>query len=92
MEAILIGALSVIFPRVAVFGLAVFSTWFTGVFQTWWWPTIAFIFLPHTMLWYSAVVKWYQGVWELPQILVMLLSILLDLGVLSLIGRRKRKK
>ena len=64
-------------PRILILCLWVFSGWFNGVFKTWWWPVLGFLFMPHTMLWYSAVMNWYGGRWEFLQIFILVLSILL---------------
>lgn len=73
-------ALSV--PRLVVALLYVFSSWFAGVVQP---PVLAilgFLFLPTSLLWYSAVHHWYAGVWGPWQIAGGVVAVLLDLGPL----------
>ena len=82
--------LSLPLPRGVMLGLWIFSSWFEGVFTTWYWPVLGFICMPHTTLWYSAVVNSYGGEWGFLQILLMILSVLVDLGVISVIGRPKK--
>lgn len=72
--------ISLFFPRILIFCLWIFSGWFQGVYQTWWWPVLGFLCMPHTMLWYSAVMVWYGGQWEFLQIFILVLSILADVG------------
>jgi len=89
MGVFIIGALSLIFPRIIIFCLWIFSAWFAGVWTTWWVPLFGFLCMPHTLLWYSAVQNWYNGQWEFLQIFVLVLSILADIGVLGIFGRKK---
>jgi hypothetical protein len=72
--------LGIFLPRVTAAILYFFSAWFGGVFQTWYWPLLGFIFMPYSMLWYSAVMNWYGGVWGAWQIAVMVLAVLIDLS------------
>jgi hypothetical protein len=58
--AILLG---LTFPRLLSAILWFFTGWFVGVFHTRIWPILGFVFLSTTMLWYSAVGKWYGGEW-----------------------------
>jgi len=41
-----------------------FTNWFQGLFSNVLFPILGFIFLPTTLLWYSAVQNWFQGEWE----------------------------
>lgn len=72
--------LGVIFPRVASVALYFFTEWFTGVFATWYWPVLGFIFAPYTMLWYSVVAHWYGGEWGTLQLIVLGVAIIADLS------------
>lgn len=67
-------------PRIAAAYLWLFTNWFSGVFQTQLWPILGFIFMPYTMLWYSAVVNWYGGEWEFLQIAVLIIAVIADLS------------
>ena len=51
-------------PRLAIVLLWLFTAWFRGVFPTPLWPVLGFLFLPTTLLWYSAVQHWYGGAWN----------------------------
>jgi hypothetical protein len=70
------------FPRVAIFLLWFFSSWFitarvdsiTGI--------LAFLFMPFTLLWYTAVINWYGGVWGLWQLIFLVIAILFDVSSL----------
>jgi hypothetical protein len=67
-------------PRAVAFLLYFFSNWFIGVFATWYWPLLGFIFAPYTMLWYSVVANWYGGEWGTLQLVVLAIAVLFDLG------------
>jgi hypothetical protein len=82
-------ALSV--PRLVVALLYVFTDWFRGVL-----PDLVpglpivgilgFVFVPTTLLWYTAVAHWFHGVWGPWQIAGLVLALLMDVGPL----KRKR--
>lgn len=76
----LILALGLLLPRVTTLILYFFTRWFDGVFSTMLWPILGFIFMPYTMLWYSAVVNWNGGQWGAFQILVLVIAVIADLS------------
>lgn len=80
MVAILV-IISLIVPRILIAVLWLLTGWFKGVFATWYWPLLGFICMPHTMLWYSAVKHWFNSQWDFPQILVLILAVMMDLGI-----------
>lgn len=88
----LVIVLSLFWPRLTTMGLWFLSSWFQGVFQTWYWPALGIVFLPHTTLWYSAVVNWYDGQWGFLQVFLLVLSVLVDLGVVSVFGHRQYRR
>lgn len=67
-------------PRLVALYLWLFTEWFSGVFATSLWPVLGFLFMPYTMLWYSAVVNWYAGRWEFWQWLILAIAIIADLS------------
>lgn len=79
-------ALSV--PRLVVALLYVFTEWFRGMLPE---PApgmpifgiLGFLFLPTTLLWYTAVQHWWHGVWGPWQIGGVILAVVLDLGPLK---------
>jgi len=73
-----IGALLV--PRLTIFLLWLLSGWFNGVFASVIWPILGFIFMPYTLLWYSAVQNLFSGTWGPAQLLGMIIAVLLDLS------------
>lgn len=70
----------IFFPRILIIILYLLSQWFTGVFDTKLWPIIGFLFMPYTLLWYSAVSNWFDGYWGFWQIVVLIIAILIDLS------------
>jgi hypothetical protein len=67
-------------PRLAIVILWFFTHWFAGVFETKLWPILGFLFMPLTLLWYSAVANWFDGEWNWWRVIVMILAILNDLN------------
>jgi len=76
-------------PRVVVLILWVFSSWFKGIFNTALWPILGFIFLPTTLLWYTAVQRWFHGQWTLWPIVGIIIALLIDVSP-ARHGRKKR--
>lgn len=76
----LILILGLFLPRVVIAVLYLFTGWFNGVFDTWIWPLLGFIFMPYTLLWYSVVVNWFGGVWGVPQLIVLIVAVFFDLS------------
>ena len=76
------------FPRVVVVLLWFFSHWFEGIFTTVLWPILGFIFLPTTLLWYTAVQHWYGGEWTFIPIAGIVLALIIDVSPAK--ARRKR--
>ncbi len=79
------------FPRLAMFILWFFTSWFRGVFDTWVVPVLGFIFLPYTTLAYSLVINIWHGQWSFWPVVLTGLAILMDLGALGGAGSKRRK-
>ena len=77
---VLLGLISLFIPRVVVAILWFFTSWFRGLFDTLLWPILGFIFLPTTLLWYSAVQHWFQGQWTLWPVVGLVIALLIDVG------------
>ena len=82
--------LAFFFPRIVVVLLWIFSHWFEGVFDTILWPILGFIFLPTTLLWYTAVQHWYGGEWTFIPIAGIILALLIDISPAK--AKRKREE
>jgi hypothetical protein len=67
-------------PRFLIVLLWLFTSWFKGVFGTALWPVLGFIFLPVTLLWYTAVQNWWDGHWGIWQIIGMVIALSMDIG------------
>ena len=74
-------------PRVVIVLLWLFTSWFSGIFNIALWPLLGFIFLPTTLLWYTAVQHWFHGQWTLWPIVCIVIALLIDLSPAS--GRRR---
>lgn len=84
----LLGLLALIAPRLVVFLLWLFTNWFAGIFATALWPILGFLFLPTTLLWYTAVHHWWAGQWTLWPIVGIVIALMIDVSPAR--GGRKR--
>jgi hypothetical protein len=89
--ACLLVVLALAAPRVVVAVVWFFSNWFRGMFPSLLWPILGFIFLPTTLLWYSAVQHWYGGQWTAGPIIGLVIALLIDVSPASGAGRRSGK-
>ena len=78
--------LALLAPRLAVALLWFFTDWFAGMFASLLWPILGFVFLPTTLLWYSAVQRWFGGEWTLWPIMGLVVALLIDVSPVR--GRR----
>jgi hypothetical protein len=69
-------------PRLAVALLWYFTHWFDGLFSSLLLPIVGFLFLPTTLLWYSAVHRWFSGAWTLWPVVGIVVAVAIDLGAL----------
>ena len=72
--------LGLFLPRVVAVLLWFFTNWFSNAFDDWVIPLLGFLFFPYTLLWYSAVINWYGGVWGPWQILFAVIAFAFDLS------------
>jgi hypothetical protein len=72
--------LGFIIPRIVILLLWFFTGWFDGMFSTLLWPILGFIFLPTTLLWFSAVQHWFGGVWSLWPVVGVIVALILDVS------------
>lgn len=75
-------------PRVVIVVLWLFTRWFAGLFPIALWPVLGFIFLPTTLLWYTAVQHWFGGQWTLWPVVGIVVALVIDLAPLR---TRQRK-
>jgi hypothetical protein len=85
---LIIALIALITPRIVIVLLWLLTNWFQGMFATVLIPIIGFIFLPTTLLWYSAVQNWFGGEWTLVPIIGAVIAVLLDVSPMG--GRRRR--
>ena len=76
-------------PRLLIVVLYFLTNWFTGIFQSLLWPLLGLIFLPTTLLWYTAVHHWFGGQWSLWPIVGLIVALLIDVSPAS--GRKRPK-
>lgn len=85
----LVVVLSLAAPRLVVVLLWLFTSWFHGLFTTILWPAVGFVFLPTTLLWYTAVQHWFAGQWTLWPVVGLVIALSIDLSPAS--SRRRRR-
>ena len=86
----LVALLALFTPRLVIVVLWLFTTWFRGLFDTPLWPILGFIFLPTTLLWYSAVQNWFGGEWTLWPIVGLVVALMIDVSPAG--GRRRARE
>jgi hypothetical protein len=80
--------IALITPRVLIVLLWLFTAWFRGIFSIALWPVLGFIFLPTTLVWYTAVQHWFDGQWTLFPIVGLVIALAIDVSPAK--GRRRR--
>lgn len=73
-------------PRIVIILLWFFTRWFNAIGLLW--LVLGLIFLPTTLLWYTAVQHWFGGQWTLWPIVGIVIALLIDVSPAS--GRRGR--
>jgi hypothetical protein len=76
-------------PRLLIVVLWFFTTWFRGIFDSLLWPVLGLIFVPTTLLWYTAVQHWFGGQWSLWPIIGLVVALMIDISPAG--GRRRPK-
>ena len=76
----IIALVALLFPRIMIIVLWLFTNWFDGIFNGALIPVLGFIFLPVTTLWYSVVMHSFGGVWSVTPVVGMVIAIAIDLG------------
>ena len=84
----LFALLALITPRVVIVLVWLFTHWFRGVFDSVLWPLLGFIFLPTTLLWYTAVQHWFGGQWTLGPVVGLVIALAIDVSP----ARRRRRR
>ena len=86
----IVALLALLAPRLLLALLWFLTTWFRGMFDTLLWPILGFVFLPATLLWYSAVQHWFGGQWTLWPVIGLVIALMIDLSPAS--GRRRARR
>jgi hypothetical protein len=85
----LFALLALTMPRLGIALLWFLTGWFRGMFDSALWPILGFVFLPTTLLWYSAVQHWFGGVWSLWPVVGLIMALMIDISPAS--GRRRAR-
>lgn len=84
----LLAILALATPRLVIALLWLFTSWFRGVVDSALWLVLGFLFLPTTLLWYTAVQRWFGGEWTLWPVVGLVIALLIDV---SPAGGKKRR-
>ena len=74
----LFALLALITPRLVIALLWLFTHWFRSLAGLW--LILGFIFLPTTLLWYTAVQHWFGGHWTLWPIVGLVIALAIDVS------------
>ena len=85
----LLAAIALTAPRLVIAVLWIFSGWFDRVFQGPLWPVLGFVFLPTTLLWYTAVQHWFGGAWTFWPVVGLVIALAIDVSPASHRARRQ---
>ena len=85
----LFAVLALAAPRLVIAVLWFFTNWFHGIFPSLLWPILGFIFLPTTLLWFTAVHVWWAGQWTLWPVVGLVIALMIDVSPAS--ARRGRR-
>ena len=69
-----------VMARLVVALLWFFTHWFEGMSSSLLWLVAGFIFLPTTVLWYTAVQHWFEGQWTLGPVVGIIVALAIDLA------------
>jgi hypothetical protein len=78
---------ALIAPRLLIVVLWLFTGWFRGMFDIALWPVLGFVFLPTSLVWYSAVQHWFDGVWTFWAVVGIVVALAIDVSPAR--GRRR---
>lgn len=86
----LLGFLALLFPRLVIILVVLFSDFIGRAYETVLWPLLGFFFMPLTTLAYAAALNWRGQVVGFHFVMV-LIAVLLDLGLVGSAARRRRR-
>jgi len=84
----LLALLALVTPRVVILLLWLFTHWFRGMFDSVLWPILGFVFLPTTLLWYTAVQHWFGGQWTFWAVIGLVVALAIDVSP----ARKRRRR
>jgi len=86
----LLAILIVMFPRIAIVLLYIFTNFFRGVFESVLVPLLGFIFLPLTLVAYTWLTRDQRPV-DAFYLVVMFVAVIIDLGFIGGASRRRER-
>jgi len=86
----LLAVLIVAFPRVAIVLLYLFTSFFTGVYDSDLLPLVGFLFLPFTLIAYTFLANMHQP-HDTMFLVVIFIAVIVDLGLIGGSNRVRRR-
>ncbi len=74
----LLALIALVTPRVVIVLLWLLTHWFRNLAGLW--LILGFIFLPTTLLWYTAVQHWFAGQWTLWPVVGLVIALAIDVS------------
>ncbi len=87
----LIFLVGLVFPRVALVLLWLFTHWVGRAFDSFIVPLLGFLFVPYTLLWWIVVANVFGGAWGFWQVLFLVLALIADLSSYGGLRRWRRR-
>jgi hypothetical protein len=78
----LIGLTALVFPRLAIILVVIFSDYIGAAYQTTIWPLVGFFFMPLTTLAYAWAINSTGSVSGF-QLIIVVIAVLIDLGIIG---------
>jgi len=88
----LLALLALIFPRLVIALLALFSNYMSAAYDTLLWPLLGFFFFPFTTLAYAFAINSNAGSVSGIYLVIVVIAVLIDLGSLGGGGSSYRRK
>ena len=88
--AIILGLLALVFPRILIIVLWLFTHWFDRISGNILYLLLGLIFVPVGTLWYSVVINYWGGDWNAVSVIGMVIALAIDFGAFNSSRKWKR--
>ena len=77
---LILGIIALIFPRLLIIVLWLFTEWFEPVFSNILYLLLGLLFVPFATLWYGIIINYRGGVWDAISVVGMVIALAVDFG------------